>query len=763
MGRNKKGYNWKARSNQSGKIDDTESKKLAGKVEIPSSLNDSNADNSGSNALVLPSKKRKFKADPNSGPVGRILSKKRRKHLEKIIDRKKKKEERGDLLAKLEQVQVDDKVLQHMTSLSSVQTKGLKRQFAEDEWLDKMKEDNVALERVVMAASEDVPEIAKKVRLKKPMKPDPAIDLKNDDPNVLGFGAESSSSEEEDDDSEIESENNAVEETKQEESESKIDEVNEIKSEKDVSKVEKPVKSEEPILIEETVHVPVNRTAEVNEARSKLPIVAEEHTIMDAIRHNDVVIIAGETGSGKTTQVPQFLYEAGFAAGDKMIGITEPRRVAAIAMANRVADEMNMPRNNVVSYQIRFDDKTKDSTRMKFMTDGVLLREVERDPYLRKYSAIIIDEAHERSVSTDILIGHLSRYVFKRNKSSKVAEFGRLKLIIMSATLRVEDFMPSPERKIQLFAKPPPLISVDGRQFDVQVHFNRKTPAEEGEYLNEAFRKVSKIHRTLPEGGILVFVTGQDEVRKLVKRLRQSFPTKIDNTVDDDEKNLDKVMVGMKKKNKRQKQKPAGLPKVNLDSYQVRPDLDEGNDIDFRGDDGEELENEDDAVLDDSIVDGEGAASLSEPLWVLPLYSKLDPGEQARIFRPTPGGHRLCVIATNVAETSLTIPGIKYVVDTGKMKVRLYDKVTGVSTYQVMWTSKAQADQRAGRAGRQGSGHCYRLYSSAVFQLFDDHARPDIRCRPVDDVVLQLKAMGKVSNERIIIEQPDFTTFFLSE
>ena len=156
------------------------------------------------------------------------------------------------------------------------------------------------------------------------------------------------------------------------------------------------------------------------------------------------------------------------------------------------------------------------------MTDGVLLREVEKDPFLKKYSVIIIDEAHERSVSTDILIGHLSRYVLKRN--SKFPN-DKLKLVIMSATLRVEDFMPNSSRKVQLFAQAPPLINVETRQFDVQVHFNRKTPSDD-EYLNEAFRKVCKIHRTLPEGGILVFVTGQDEVNRLVKKLRQTFSAK---------------------------------------------------------------------------------------------------------------------------------------------------------------------------------------------------------------------------------------------
>ena len=695
MGKNKRGYNWKARQNVSGTVDNSETDKLATKIALPT--HEYSVDTSDSNALVLPSKKRKFKADKDNEPVGRILSKKKRKHLEKVVDRRKKKEERSDLLEKLEKVQADSSLLSQMVSLSSIQTKGLKKVFAEEDWKERMKESGITLQKVVMEY-DDV-ELPKKVKLKKPKKPElPVID----DPNVLGFAnsssdesGSSSEAEEFEDDSEIPAE--IIE--KSEEIEEKLEEVEKIED-----TTTKPIETKKVEFVEKFENVPVFRTPEVIESRSKLPIIGEEDIIVDAIRNNDVLIIAGETGSGKTTQVPQFLYEAGFTK-DRLIGVTEPRRVAAIAMASRVSTEMNLEENTIVSYQIRFDDKTKPETKIKFMTDGVLLREAEKDPLLKKYSVIIIDEAHERSVSTDILIGHLSRFVYKRNSEKYAEKYGKLKLVIMSATLRVEDFMPNSARKIQLFKSAPPLINVESRQYDVQIHFNRKTPEENG-YLDEAFRKICKIHRTLPEGGILVFVTGQDEVRQLVKKLRKLFPSREYKVDENDEDKLDAVK--LKK-----------VPKVDLNAYETKPEEKEENTTE-----NDQKENEDDEEMDEDL-EGVTVDKLTPPLWTLPLYSKLDPLEQRKVFQSAPENHRLCVISTNVSETSLTIPGVKYVVDTGKMKIRLYDKVTGVSTYQVMNTSKAQADQRAGRAGRQGPGHCYR-YFQLFFSLFLTSNRLDL-------------------------------------
>uniref|UniRef100_A0A8C2FPJ1 Activating signal cointegrator 1 complex subunit 3 n=1 Tax=Cyprinus carpio TaxID=7962 RepID=A0A8C2FPJ1_CYPCA len=475
------------------------------------------------------------------------------------------------------------------------------------------------------------------------------------------------------------------------------------------------------------VFIPVDRLPEIQEARLRLPILAEEQVIMEAVRENECVVLCGETGSGKTTQVPQFLYEAGYASSGGIIGVTEPRRVAAISMSHRVATEMNLP-SGVVSYQIRYEGNVTENTKIKFMTDGVLLKEIQKDFLLQKYRVVIIDEAHERSVYTDILIGLLSRIVPLRNKKGLP-----MKLIIMSATLRVEDFT---ENK-RLFRTPPPVIKVEARQFAVTVHFNKRTPVDN--YTGEAFRKICKIHRMLPPGGILVFLTGQAEVHSVCRRLRKAFPYRPHREHTDSmetEEDLKKAKRAKKKKN-------MSLPRINLDSYSALP-ADEGDEdrqagIDDDYNEGSDLELE---LGDHPDSDHEEKADPSIPLYVLPLYSLLAPELQAKVFRPPPAGARLCVIATNVAETSLTIPGVKYVVDCGRVKKRFYDRVTGVSSFKVTWISQASANQRAGRAGRTEPGHCYRLYSSAVFGDFSLFSEAEITRRPVDDLVLQMKDLN---------------------
>lgn len=494
------------------------------------------------------------------------------------------------------------------------------------------------------------------------------------------------------------------------------------------------------------VYIHVDRTADVQAARLKLPILGEEQVIMEAINENNIVILAGETGSGKTTQVPQFLYEAGYAE-KKMIGITEPRRVAAISMSKRVAHEMNLS-PDVVSYLIRFEGNTTENTKIKFMTDGVLLKEIESDFTLNKYSVIILDEAHERSVYTDILVGLLSRIVPLRQKKGNP-----LKLIIMSATLRVEDFT----KNKQLFKLPPPVMSVETRQFPVTIHFNKYTAED---YVKEAYHKTIKIHTKLPDGGILVFLTGQQEVNNLVRKLRKAFPYKPSAKAKDDAKNdAEKVdknensdredsndefdirrAIREVKKSKKKLAAQTTIQKVNLDEYKLPSDDTEADLFDVDSNAGDENDSDLDS---DTNAEHLTALKASQPLWVLPLYSLLPSHKQQMVFEPPPPGTRLCVVSTNVSETSLTIPNIKYVVDSGRQKTRLYDKVTGVSAFVVTFASKAAANQRAGRAGRTAAGHCYRLYSSAKYNDdFVDFAVPDIQKKPVEDLMLQMKSMG---------------------
>lgn len=496
----------------------------------------------------------------------------------------------------------------------------------------------------------------------------------------------------------------------------------------------KPV--EQQLIPKTPIYVHVERDSEIQLARMRLPVFAEEQQIMETILNNDVTILCGSTGSGKTTQVPQFLYEAGFGSPTHplfsgMIGVTQPRRVAAVSMAERVAFEMGL-NNGEIAHQIRWDSKVTQGTRIKFMTDGILLRElngsssIQRgDLLLTQYSAIIIDEAHERTVGTDVLIGWLTRIVKLRN-SATIRGVLPLKLIIMSATLRVDDFTLNKTLFPQI---PPPVVTVEGRQHKVVVHYNKHTGEE---YISECFKKCVKIHTKLPSGGVLVFVTGQNEVMLLVKKLVKRFakPGVVESL-------HDTVNGGGE---------PADFFEID-DSRQFDGKGDAGDDFD-------ELEEEDEDAEDPVVqILGDGEEEImdeptqqAQAVYVLPLYSMLPTEEQLKIFLDPPEGARLIVVATNIAETSLTIPGIRYVVDCGKVKERVYDSQSGMQNFRVNWTSKASSDQRAGRAGRMGVGHCYRIFSSNVFSnYFGDFGVPEIQRVPIDGVVLQMKSMGIVN------------------
>ncbi|KDN34519.1 hypothetical protein RSAG8_12392, partial [Rhizoctonia solani AG-8 WAC10335] len=475
-----------------------------------------------------------------------------------------------------------------------------------------------------------------------------------------------------------------------------------------------------------TPRVTIDRSEEIQAARLELPILAEEQEIVETVLLNSVVILSGETGSGKTTQVPQFLYEAGFGVPGSdnpgMIGITQPRRVAAVSTASRVSHELNLP-PPIVAHQVRYAKTTSPETRIKFMTDGVLLRELTGDLMLSRYSVVIVDEAHERGVNTDVLIGVLSRVVKLREKLWKEGKEGAkpLRLIIMSATLRLSDFA----QNAILFPTPPPVISITTRQHPVTVHFDRRT---RGDYVRAAETKVAKIHARLPPGGVLVFMTGQREIVELCDRLGKRFGPKKKNRVDE-KRDKDRGMA-------------AAEGVVESEEVELGTRKDEVNDGETSQpkEDPDALDSDEEHENEELQIDSEQSDA---PMHIVPLYSLLPSDKQMKVFEPPPEGARLVVVATNVAETSLTIPGIRYVVDTGRAKERRFDSASGLQSFDISWISKASAAQRSGRAGRTGPGHCYRLYSSALYEShFIAHAKPEIERMPVEGVVLQMKSMG---------------------
>lgn len=420
----------------------------------------------------------------------------------------------------------------------------------------------------------------------------------------------------------------------------------------------------------------VTRRQRIQQQRKSLPIAAVEKLLVDYVRNNDTLIVVGETGSGKTTQLPQYLFYGGFCRDGGVIGITQPRRVAAISVAKRVAEECGVALGQKVGYSIRFDDMTSASTRIKYMTDGLLLREALLDPRLSKYSVIIVDEAHERTVHTDVLLGLLksvqktrSRFVSKvtnnhaqngllmgaENDNSFLKpchgkKLSPLKLIIMSASLDARVFS-------EYFGGAR-AVHVQGRQYPVDILY---THQPESDYLDAALITIFQIHLEESHGDILVFLTGQEEIesveRLVHERLRQ---------------------------------------------------LPEGN----------------------------------QKLLTFPIFSSLPSEKQMKVFMPAPAGFRKVILATNIAETSVTIPGIRYVIDPGVVKARIYDADAGIESLDIVKTSKAQALQRSGRAGREGPGKCYRLYPESEFDKFEDSTTPEIKRCDLSNVILQLKALG---------------------
>ncbi|XP_039136089.1 LOW QUALITY PROTEIN: pre-mRNA-splicing factor ATP-dependent RNA helicase DEAH7-like [Dioscorea cayenensis subsp. rotundata] len=390
------------------------------------------------------------------------------------------------------------------------------------------------------------------------------------------------------------------------------------------------------------------KSRSIEQQRQYLPIFSVREELLQVVRENQVIVVVGETGSGKTTQLTQYLLEDGYTRSG-IVGCTQPRRVAAMSVAKRVSEEMDTELGDKVGYAIRFEDVTGPNTLIKYMTDGVLLRETLKDSDLDKYRVVIMDEAHERSLSTDVLFGILKKVVARRRD---------FKLIVTSATLNAQKF--------SNFFGSVPIFHIPGRTFPVNILYS-KTPCED--YVEAAVKQAMTIHITSPPGDILIFMTGQDEIEATCYALAERMEQLITST-------------------------SKAVPKLSI----------------------------------------------------LPIYSQLPADLQAKIFQKAEDGARKCIVATNIAETSLTVDGILYVIDTGYGKMKVYNPRMGMDALQVFPVSRAAADQRAGRAGRTGPGTCYRLYTESAYQNeMLPNPVPEIQRTNLGNVVLLLKSL-KVEN-----------------
>jgi len=368
-----------------------------------------------------------------------------------------------------------------------------------------------------------------------------------------------------------------------------------------------------------------------------LPITARKQEIVEAIRQRQVVIVAGETGSGKTTQIPKMCLEAGLGVEAK-IGCTQPRRVAALSISRRIAEELGVTWGREVGCKIRFDDRAGSETYIKVMTDGILLAEIQGDPLLSEYNAVILDEAHERSLNIDFLLGYLKGLLQKRPE---------LKLIITSATIDTEAFSRAFDHA--------PVIEVSGRMFPVEVFYAPldAVSEERGEltYIDAAVQAVERVMSAPGLGDVLIFMPGERDIRETSDCLRSRF--------------------------------------------------------------GEETE-------------------------IVPLYGRLTAGDQQRVFAPC--SRRKLVVATNIAETSLTIPGIRYVIDSGLARVSRYNPRTRTRRLPIEPIAQSSAEQRKGRSGRVQNGVCLRLYSEEDFAGRPRYTMPEIQRANLAEVILRMKA-----------------------
>ncbi|CAD5212351.1 unnamed protein product [Bursaphelenchus okinawaensis] len=388
----------------------------------------------------------------------------------------------------------------------------------------------------------------------------------------------------------------------------------------------------------------------ISQTRKRLPIAKYERQILYLCERFRTVIIVGETGSGKSTQVPQFLADNGWAQNGQQIAITQPRRVAAVTLAARVATEMRCPLGDKVGYVLRFNQVMSENTQIKYMTDGILLREFQSDPLLTKYSIVIVDESHERTATTDLLLGLLKRVLNVRLD---------LKLVVMSATMDAEvfkDFFETNDSSDKSLDTAQ-IISVEGRMYPVSIFYS-KVPCPD--YVKAAVDAAIFIHKTEKHGDILIFLTGQDEVETALRM----------------------------------------------------------------------------------IIDASKSLKQYGNVRVFPLYSGLSQKQQLAAFDSAAYGTRKIIVSTNVAETSVTISGVCYVIDCGFMKLRVYNTDNGVETLQTVKTSKSSAKQRAGRAGRIHPGKCYRLYPEEEYQKLLPSQVPELQRTDLSQVILTLKSLG---------------------
>lgn len=398
----------------------------------------------------------------------------------------------------------------------------------------------------------------------------------------------------------------------------------------------------EQIELEEALDNEEKRVKSIEDTRKSLPVYQFRDSFLEMVKNNQVIIVVGETGSGKTTQLPQYLFEDGYAKNG-IIGCSQPRRVAAVSVATRVSDEVGSKLGDKVGYTIRFDDKSNSKTKIKYLTDGMLLREFLSDVTLSKYSALMIDEAHERTLSTDILLGLLKQLIIDRPN---------FKLIIASATINAQKF--------STYFNDAPIFKIPGRRFPVEIFYTTKP---EPNYLQAATTTVMQIHlsQSTQSGDILIFLTGQDEIETVSQNLYE-LSSKFDAQV--------------------------------------------------------------------------------APLIICPIYANLPPEEQQKIFTPTPAGSRKVVIATNIAETSLTINGITFVIDCGFVKENIFKPTTGIESLEVHSCSKASVDQRAGRAGRTAPGKCFRLFPKSKYLQLSSNPKPEILRVNLTGVVLMMLSLG---------------------